>query len=334
MLVVPTVICSAMSSSLLAVTRRRLPTLCLHTHTPTHIDQPLCSGLTAVQPIARLSTFAPLNALKSLFSRLPVDSAPAHSSTPPSKHPVPTATQVTDYNQACIVRQAQKKLGLVFFDRLIQHHANTQVPCEVSRHGGDYRVRYDPHSHSCGANAEFEHDVELPVAALLEHIQQLDQQTQSDDTHLRVYCAQRSLFHRLPMLNHFVPQQPPISMPTIERKTTAHINAEQFDRRVWLGPAGTVSPMHFDPHRNAFLQLVGSKRFYILPPDCSDVVSPYDDNAALRNTTTLSHDEIARLAAEHGLIVDVHAGDVLYLPQRWWHQVEALKGSFSVSYWF
>lgn len=27
----------------------------------------------------------------------------------------------------------------------------------------------------------------------------------------------------------------------------------------WLGPAGTVSPLHTDPHHNVFVQLVGQK---------------------------------------------------------------------------
>jgi hypothetical protein len=77
--------------------------------------------------------------------------------------------------------------------------------------------------------------------------------------------------------------------------------------RLWIGPAGTVSDVHFDLGHNLFTQIVGRKHFRLFAPSPS---------APLHG---------------HSIDVDLHPGEILFLPQLWWHHVRALDASVSLS---
>ena len=72
------------------------------------------------------------------------------------------------------------------------------------------------------------------------------------------YMAQHPLFDQVPELAADV--RPP---EAVRRGKLHSANA-------WLGPAGTVSPLHFDPQHNLLCQAVGSK--YVRPRYCTSHV--------------------------------------------------------------
>ncbi len=99
---------------------------------------------------------------------------------------------------------------------------------------------------------------------------------------------------------------------------------------LWIGPAGTVTPLHHDTTNILFCQLHGSKRFELVAPaesalllDVDGFYSPVD----LDTRATAS----PALRALRVKTVEVGPGDALFIPAGWWHRVTALAVSISFS---
>ncbi len=100
----------------------------------------------------------------------------------------------------------------------------------------------------------------------------------------------------------------------------------------WLGPAGTVTPLHHDTLMLFHTQIVGSKRWRFVSPlhtprlyNHFEYYSPID----------LSAPDYARYPDAEGVpVLEVVAGpgDTVFLPLAWWHEVTALEASVSFSY--
>jgi ribosomal protein L16 Arg81 hydroxylase len=104
--------------------------------------------------------------------------------------------------------------------------------------------------------------------------------------------------------------------------------------RFWLGPAGTVTPLHCDYDDNIFAQIWGSKRIFLAPPHHDEFLYPSEANAILFGSPfdpeapDFERFPLARQATTIECIV--HPGDMLYVPAGWYHQVRALTFSLSV----
>lgn len=95
--------------------------------------------------------------------------------------------------------------------------------------------------------------------------------------------------------------------------------------RAWIGPAGTVTPTHHDQSSAWQVQLVGRKRTFL--------ASPFE--AALAATTVGLYNT-ADPRDPPGDVrwheIEVGPGDAVFVPVGWWHHVEALEPSVSVSF--
>jgi hypothetical protein len=107
--------------------------------------------------------------------------------------------------------------------------------------------------------------------------------------------------------------------------------------RFWIGPAGTVTPLHCDYDDNIFAQIWGSKRIFLSPPHHDEFLYPREANAILFGSPfdpeapDYEQFPLARQAAMIEVIV--HPGDMLYVPAGWYHQVRALTFSLSSNRW-
>ena len=107
--------------------------------------------------------------------------------------------------------------------------------------------------------------------------------------------------------------------------------------RFWLGPAGTVTPLHCDYDDNLFAQIWGSKRIILAPPHHDAFLYPNEANAILFGSPfdpeapDFDKYPLARQATMIECIV--HPGDMLYVPAGWYHQVRALTFSLSSNRW-
>jgi hypothetical protein len=107
--------------------------------------------------------------------------------------------------------------------------------------------------------------------------------------------------------------------------------------RFWLGPAGTVTPLHCDYDDNIFAQIWGSKRIFLSPPHHDEFLYPREANAMLFgspfNPEAPDFDKfpLARKAAMIEYIIQ--PGELLYVPAGWYHQVRSLTFSLSANRW-
>ncbi|XP_059278469.1 lysine-specific demethylase JMJ30-like isoform X1 [Lycium ferocissimum] len=106
----------------------------------------------------------------------------------------------------------------------------------------------------------------------------------------------------------------------------------------WFGPAGTVTPLHHDPHHNILAQVVGKKYVRLYPASLSDELYPHSETM-LTNSSQVDLDNIDE--TEFPKILDLEfqdcileEGEMLYIPPKWWHYVRSLTPSFSVSFWW
>ena len=107
---------------------------------------------------------------------------------------------------------------------------------------------------------------------------------------------------------------------------------------MWMGPYGCVSPLHFDPLDNILMQFVGVKRALLYPPktqvyaghgESQHNTSPFNPEKPLDlNTFPL----LAELPP--GIDCMLYPGDILYIPQKWWHYVRTVETSISINAWW
>lgn len=113
-------------------------------------------------------------------------------------------------------------------------------------------------------------------------------------------------------------------------------------RRTWeytfIGPANTVTGLHYDFPNNWFCQVTGVKEFLLFPPEESPRMCKshkYDWGATLSDIDISRLDEQPfereQFARAKGLYARVEAGDALFVPSRTWHAVVSLEPSISLA---
>jgi hypothetical protein len=110
-------------------------------------------------------------------------------------------------------------------------------------------------------------------------------------------------------------------------------------QRLWLGGAGVRTPLHHDLPENLYAVVFGSKRIALVPRGERRNVYP---NRRLSRAPNFSRvDAFApdttrfpRFKRVQPLVCEVGPGECLYIPRLWWHTVESLEPSASLSLWF
>jgi hypothetical protein len=181
------------------------------------------------------------------------------------------------------------------------------------------------------------------------------------------YLAQHDLFTQVPSLSAdtntpdycYTDPPPPESL-------SSTVKAETLDeplRNAWLGPAGTISPLHTDPYHNILCQVVGHKYVRLYAPSETSKLYPrgidetgvnmentshVDISLAKRLYTSGDQDQADEIEMEKQLFEEQYPsfkdanciegilgpGECLYIPVGWWHYVESLSTSFSMSFWW
>lgn len=147
------------------------------------------------------------------------------------------------------------------------------------------------------------------------------------------YLAQHQLFTQVPELLEDI-REPEYCCFTDDEDA----ESEGSDINAWFGPAGTVSPLHFDPKHNLLAQVVGRKTVILYSPKYSDNLYPHEgrllNNTARVDPENPDYKHFPKYYNTPAFECNLSPGDMLYIPPRWWHHVRALDISFSVSFWW
>lgn len=173
------------------------------------------------------------------------------------------------------------------------------------------------------------------------------------------YLGQHNLFRQIPALQKdictpdYCYTAPPESTPASRLGLPPVPLVDEPQKNVWIGPKGTRTPLHTDPYHNIFCQVVGYKYVRLYPPEATESVYPrgVDENGINESNTSeveirldqerssnVSLEEEERfplfLAQTSYLEAIVGPGECLYIPAGWWHYIESLTTSYSVSFWW
>ncbi|XP_012473861.1 lysine-specific demethylase JMJ31 [Gossypium raimondii] len=129
--------------------------------------------------------------------------------------------------------------------------------------------------------------------------------------------------------------QEDIQLPAIlEEKNLSSIN-------LWMNIAQARSSAHYDPHHNLLCIVTGRKQVVLWPPSASPMLYPMPiygeasnhSSVALENPDFSIHPR-AQCSMEYSQKVTLQAGDALFIPEGWFHQVDSDELTMAVNYWW
>lgn len=105
---------------------------------------------------------------------------------------------------------------------------------------------------------------------------------------------------------------------------------------MWLGPAGTITPLHRDLVDNALAQVFGSKQLILFPPEQSRFLYTWSNSKLLDGAKVdPEHPDLEQyplFEQARGLECTLESGELLFIPAGWFHKVRALSLSLSISF--
>jgi hypothetical protein len=97
---------------------------------------------------------------------------------------------------------------------------------------------------------------------------------------------------------------------------------------LWLGPKGTVTPLHHDGTNIFFNQIYGRKQFLLISPNEERLLEHAHGHYVLKNPEDRK-DDFWKDVTLHKVVLE--PGETLFLPVAWWHHVRSLDVSISFS---
>ncbi|XP_065630690.1 lysine-specific demethylase JMJ31 [Quercus suber] len=222
---------------------------------------------------------------------------------------------------SAIVEAMLSKSAPVFYGDLRSHE---RVPLPFSTFIGYCKQRMQNRDFGC-ANSELEsHGL---VGRDAEH---------AEDAPEQIYLAQT------PIMN--ADNEEKVQLETLredietpaflERKALASIN-------LWMNNAKARSSTHYDPHHNLLCVVAGCKQVVLWPPSATPMLYPLPiygeasnhSSVALENPDFSTYPR-AKCAMEHSQKVVLHAGDAVFIPEGWFHQVDSDDLTIAINFWW
>ncbi|KAA6428022.1 MAG: hypothetical protein FRX49_02684 [Trebouxia sp. A1-2] len=118
-------------------------------------------------------------------------------------------------------------------------------------------------------------------------------------------------------------------------------HADLVHTNLWMSIRGSRSSLHYDPYHNLLCMVQGQKTVKLLSPDVTDQLYPF---SVLGESPNHSHVNFAhpddqqhplyKQALQSQQEFVLQAGDALFIPEGWWHQVDSQDTTIAVNFWW
>jgi hypothetical protein len=131
----------------------------------------------------------------------------------------------------------------------------------------------------------------------------------------------------------------PESFQNEYRVPTYCADAIHLRSKVWVGKAGTVTPMHRDVPHNFYVHLSGRKRWLLFSPKDSARLYPHGIFSGMPNFARVDperpdYGKYPRLRGATAYGVTLGRGETLFIPHGWWHYARSIDDTVSMNFWW
>lgn len=154
----------------------------------------------------------------------------------------------------------------------------------------------------------------------------------------RDYVSQYPIFSELPQLKDDIGSlEPYMNIPQLY--PAAVQSKVKKSPTFWLGPAGIVTPVHFDSAHNLLVQIHGRKKLLLIAP-CQSKLLYYPGldlghvNYSPVDVESPDLERFPRFREATPIELQLEPGEVLFIPVRWWHYARALDQTISLNFWW
>ncbi|CAN6806297.1 unnamed protein product [Brassica oleracea] len=109
----------------------------------------------------------------------------------------------------------------------------------------------------------------------------------------------------------------------------------------WMNSAQARSSTHYDPHHNLLCVVSGCKKVVLWPPSASPSLYPMPIYGEASNHSSVGLDNPnlsdyprAELSLQFSQEVTLNAGDAVFIPEGWFHQVDSDELTIAVNFWW
>ncbi|KAL1492901.1 hypothetical protein ABEB36_011071 [Hypothenemus hampei] len=110
----------------------------------------------------------------------------------------------------------------------------------------------------------------------------------------------------------------------------------QSHSTIWIGSKGAHTPCHVDTYGcNIVLQVFGRKQWLLFPPEenLKPARIPFEESSIYSKLNFFSPQINKFKGVFHCHKVTLNPGEILVVPNKWWHYVENLETAISVNAW-
>lgn len=100
----------------------------------------------------------------------------------------------------------------------------------------------------------------------------------------------------------------------------------------WMGPAGTRTPFHHDLTNNFMAQVIGRKRIRLAPLSDTPYMANHLHCYSQVDGAAIDYERFPSMQNTQLLECTLAPGELLFLPIGWWHYVEGLEASVTMTF--